>query len=113
MTQQLTFDPTKATPINLDRQSFSTDDINLLRSMILNAYKGVKEIDDILLNLLGNRVNIKVILKTNYSNKLLENLVNRQLAIYDNPDSKSYFFNFDYLVKNFYTPNDTEVSIIK
>ncbi|GEM_PF-2786294 len=110
----LVIDSTKATPLNLDkRQSFSTDDINLLRSMILKAYENIQEIDDILLNLLGNLVSVKVILKTNYSNELLEGLVNRQLAIYDDPDSKSYFFNFDYLVKNFYEPNDTEVSIVR
>lgn len=111
--EEIFFDPEKSTSINLDPTTLSTQDINTLRSMILNAYQEIEGIEDILINILGNVVGVRVVLKKSYSNEILEELVSRQLAIYDNPDSKSYLFNFDYTTKNLYEENSGEVSILK
>ena len=105
---QILFDPNKATPINADVEYFSTRD---LTSVVLEAYRDIQEIDDILIEITSNFVNVKITLSQDYSNDLLEKLVSRQLKIHDK--LKYYLFNFDYVNKNFFEPNDNEISILK
>jgi len=106
---QILFDPNKATPINSGVETFSTRD---LTSVILEAYKDIQEIDDILIEFASNYVNVRVVLKHDFSNDFLEKLVSRQLKIHD--DLKyDYLFNFDYANKISYEHNDNEISILK
>lgn len=104
----ININPEESTQMSVSSQTFSTHDIY---TAVLEAYENIDEIDDILVEVFREHINIRIVLKNAYSNELLEKLIDRQLIVHKQLNY-SYMFNFDYVIKGFYNPNDNEISLL-
>ena len=105
----LTIDQDFSTPISVHSETFSTQELGLV---IIEAYKGIKEVEDIFLQVYHDDINIKVILKKRPGDNLLNELINRQLTIHEK-FNYSFSFNFEYIPSYLYQQNENDSSILK
>jgi len=105
----LTIGSNFTTPINVHSETFSTQELG---DVILEAYKDINGVKDILLQIYHDDINIKVILRKRPNDKQLRELINRQLIIHEK-FNYSFSFNFEYIPFDFYKRNDNDSSILK
>lgn len=111
MTYKLPRDPETNTYKNLSADSSSTEEFTSIRKVVLEAYKGIDEIYDILFDKINMQINLRILLKRKYSNDLLLELSRRQLRVIE--ELNYYLFSFDYLEKRYYNKDDFDVSILR
>lgn len=104
---ELTVDPKFSTPISVNSETYSTQDLG---SIIRVIYETLDFVQSVYLRIVHNDINIKVVLKHRATDKELDLLIKKQLLVHEK-FNYSFSFNFEYAPLEFFVEDETDSKI--
>lgn len=104
---ELTVDPNFSTPISVNSETYSTQDLG---SIIRVIYETLDIAQNVYLRIVHNDINIKVVLRHKATDRELDTLIEKQLLVHKK-FNYSFSFNFEYVPLEFFIEDETDSKI--